>query len=41
MALATACIQWLVGERRLGRRRSPPVAQSVDPGRAAPMAAPL
>lgn len=41
MALATACIQWLVGERRLGRRRSPQVAQSVDPGRAAPMAAPL
>jgi iron(III) transport system permease protein len=41
MALATACIHWLVGERRLGRRRSPKLAQPVDTGRAAPMAAPL
>jgi iron(III) transport system permease protein len=41
MALATACIHWLVGERRLGRRRSPKLARPVDTGRAAPMAAPL
>ncbi|MDR6536613.1 iron ABC transporter permease [Variovorax soli] len=41
MALVTAGIQWLVGERRLGRRRSTPTAVRVEPERAAPMAAPL
>ena len=41
MALATACIQWLVGERKLGRRRSSKLVAPVNAERAAPMAAPL
>jgi iron(III) transport system permease protein len=41
MALATACIQWLVGERKLGRRRSSKAVEPLNAERAAPTAAPL